>query len=284
MDNGTALKPGAEYVATCENGVFAVIADFDSQSYIYASNDTDTEIVLEKNTRMGSVELITSLSPGDFSHCNAKESCYSVEKEAAKRRPPVRRIHPAMRKRINDHVTKTVSNHGMHARMVDLLCKYHDVFSVDKYDIGMATILEHTIDMKEGENGPIFTKQFPIPLEHYDVIEKNLRQWLALGIVAPARSKFNSPIFCVPKKEGQGWRVVLDYRKINSASKLDNYSIRCIDEYLLEIGKAGSTIFSSLDLTSGFWQMPLHPSSREYIQHSLSLDTANSSGLVVQWA
>jgi transposase InsO family protein len=267
LDNGSALKPGTEYVASCENGAFAVLAGFDGLSYIYASNDTDTEIVLEKNTRMGSVEVISSDTPGRFT-MRFTDACQTQKRKGVMSGVdyvgPIRRVSPAMKQRINIHVTKTVSDHGMHARMVELLCKYHDVFSVDKYDIGKSTLLQHTIDMKEGESGPIFTKQFPIPLEHYDVIEKNLRQWLQLGIVAPARSKFNSPIFCVPKKEGQGWRVVLDYRKINSSSKLDNYSIRCIDEYLLEIGKAGSTIFSSLDLTSGFWQMPLHPDSREY--------------------
>ena len=34
-----------------------------------------------------------------------------------------------------------------------------------------------------------------------------------------------------------------------------------IHECIGDIGKAESTIFSTIDLTSGFWQMPLHPES-----------------------
>jgi hypothetical protein len=56
----------------------------------------------------------------------------------------------------------------------------------------------------------------------------------------------------------------LDYRKLNSKSLPDRYSIRTIEECITEVGHADSKIFSCLDLTSGFWQMPLKESSRHY--------------------
>jgi hypothetical protein len=37
-----------------------------------------------------------------------------------------------------------------------------------------------------------------------------------------------------------------------------------LQECISEIGRAGSTIFKTLDLTSGFWQMALDPKSRPY--------------------
>jgi Reverse transcriptase (RNA-dependent DNA polymerase) len=37
-----------------------------------------------------------------------------------------------------------------------------------------------------------------------------------------------------------------------------------VQECISEIGRAGSTIFTTLDLTSGFWQMALHPKSQPY--------------------
>jgi hypothetical protein len=44
----------------------------------------------------------------------------------------------------------------------------------------------------------------------------------------------------------------------------DKYSMRDITECIAEIGRAQSSIFSTLDLTSGFWQLPLDEKSRQY--------------------
>ena len=68
----------------------------------------------------------------------------------------------------------------------------------------------------------------------------------------------------MPKKEGHGFRVVLDYRKLNLKTVPDFYSIRTIEQCIEEIGREGSAIFSCIDLRSGFWQMKLEESARPY--------------------
>ena len=82
--------------------------------------------------------------------------------------------------------------------------------------------------------------------------------------IGKSSSPFNAPIFCVPKKEGHGLRVVLDYRRLNSATLPDKYSMRTVDDCLAEIGRHRSGIFSTIDLTSGFWQMRLAKQARPY--------------------
>ncbi len=108
----------------------------------------------------------------------------------------------------------------------------------------------------------MYRKQFKIPEAHQQFIEQSLEEWLKLGVVKCANSLYNSPIFCVPKKQGQGLRVVQDFRELNNHSHIDKYSMKEITECIGDIGRANSTIFSTLDLTSGFWQMQLEEKSQ----------------------
>ena len=121
--------------------------------------------------------------------------------------------------------------------------------------------MEHSIKMTDEH--PAYTKQFRIPHEHRSVLIEHLNNWLKLGVVSPSRSHYNSPIFCVPKKDGS-LRPVLDFRAINNKSFIDKYSQREVQDCIDEIGRAQSTVFSSLDLTAGFWQLPLDEKSRKY--------------------
>jgi hypothetical protein len=70
-------------------------------------------------------------------------------------------------------------------------------------------------------------------------------------------------MFLVNKKDG-GFRMVQDFRALNNNSHLDKYSMKDVTECIGKIGRLHSTIFSTLDLTSGFWQMTLHPQSRAF--------------------
>jgi hypothetical protein len=76
------------------------------------------------------------------------------------------------------------------------------------------------------------------------------------------RSPYNSPIFCVPKKQCQGLRIVQDFRLLNQHSHIYKYSMKEINECIGNIGRANSSIFSTLDLMSGFWQMKLEGESQ----------------------
>jgi hypothetical protein len=130
---------------------------------------------------------------------------------------------------------------------------------MNKYDLGLAKDFSHRIHLKDKE--PIYRKQFKSPEAHNQFIEQTLDEWLKLRVVRKMHSSYNSPIFCVPKKQGQGLRIVQDFWQLNQHSHINKYSMKEINECIGDIGRANSSIFSTLDLTFGFWQMKLEEES-----------------------
>ena len=145
------------------------------------------------------------------------------------------------------------------SQYIDTLFKHQAAIS-NKYDLGLAQDFTHRIHLKD--NQPIFRKQFNLPEPHTQFIKQTLDEWLKLGVVRQSNSPYNSPIFCVPKKQGQGLRIVQDFRQLNQHSQIDKYSMKEINELIQDIGRANLSIFMTLDLTSGFWQMKLEPESQ----------------------
>jgi hypothetical protein len=142
-----------------------------------------------------------------------------------------------------------------------LLAKHWRIFSMNKNEIGFCSTFLHKLFMKTDE--PVYVKQFKIPEAHHQYLQDQVKEWLRLGIIQPSQSRYNSLVFLVEKKDGSK-RVVQDFRSLNANTYVDKYSMKDVQECISEIGRAGSTIFTTLDLTSGFWQMALDPKSRPY--------------------
>ncbi|GJQ86387.1 hypothetical protein Trydic_g8477, partial [Trypoxylus dichotomus] len=84
---------------------------------------------------------------------------------------------------------------------------------------------------------------------------------LKQNIITPSSSPWNSPVWIVPKKaDASGrkkWRIVIDYRKLNEISVGDSYPLPNIIDILDQLGH--SKYFTTIDLTSGFHQIPMDP-------------------------
>lgn len=97
-------------------------------------------------------------------------------------------------------LTQTKSFIKASPSMQQLFLKNHDIFSLGRHDIGKCDMASHKIYPKD--DAPVYNKQFRILEAHCKVLLEHLTNWPKLRIVSPSRSRYNSPIFCVLKKDG----------------------------------------------------------------------------------
>jgi hypothetical protein len=107
-----------------------------------------------------------------------------------------------------------------------------------------------------------------------EVVKKEVLKLLKAGVIYPvSNSEWVSPVQVVPKKGGMnvihneknelipqrmvtGWRMCIDYRKLNKANRKDHFPLPFIDEMLERL--ANHSFFCYLDGYSGYHQIPIH--------------------------
>ncbi|GKA45334.1 reverse transcriptase domain-containing protein [Tanacetum coccineum] len=113
----------------------------------------------------------------------------------------------------------------------------------------------------------------------HKVIKKEVVKLLDAGLIYPiSDSPWVSPVHCIPKKGGMtvvanedneliptrlvtGWRVCIDYRKINDATRKDHFPLPFMDQMLERL--AGNEYYCFLDGFSGYFQIPIDPQDQE---------------------
>ena len=93
-----------------------------------------------------------------------------------------------------------------------------------------------------------------IPAHYRMEVCQQLKTMLDEGFIQRSKSPWMAPAVFVPKKSGQ-FRICIDYRELNKHTTKDSYPLPLPDE--VQDRLAGSTVFSTLDLHSGYWQLPV---------------------------
>ena len=137
---------------------------------------------------------------------------------------------------------------------VVMLTNFTTLF-IDEYDkITGITVVQHHIKLKEGSK-PVVQKLRRLGVIQQDALLKEVRRLLQAGFIYPVEdSKWVSPVVVTPKKNGK-WRVCVDYKPLNAATKRDHFPLPFQDEILNEV--AGYECYMVCDGYSGYFQISI---------------------------
>ncbi|GJR80169.1 reverse transcriptase domain-containing protein [Tanacetum coccineum] len=131
----------------------------------------------------------------------------------------------------------------------------------------------------EDDYKPTVQSQRRVNPKIHEVIKKEVLKLLDAGMIYPiSDSPWVSPVHCVPKKGGitvvaneenelistrlvTGWRVCIDYRKLNEATRKDHFPLPFMDQMLERL--AGNEFYCFLDGFLGYFQIPIDPQDQE---------------------
>ena len=148
-----------------------------------------------------------------------------------------------------------------------LLREYHDIFSLEKHDTGHTKVAKHKIVLKDPDTPPFKERFCRIPPPQLDEVRAHLKMMLDAGVIRPSNSPWCNAVVLVRKKDGS-LRFCIDFRRLNSLTVKDSHPLPRICETLESLVDAAH--YTTIDMNSGFWQVPMDDKSKQYTTFTLS--------------
>ena len=125
---------------------------------------------------------------------------------------------------------------------------------------------KHKIVLKDPDTPPFKECFCRIPPPQLDEVREHLKLMLDAGVIRPSNSPWCNAVVLVRKKDGS-LRFCIDFRKLNSLTVKDSHPLPRICETLESL--AGAAHYSTFNMNSGFWQVPMDKESKQYTAFTL---------------
>ncbi|KAL0881598.1 hypothetical protein ABMA27_001426 [Loxostege sticticalis] len=142
-------------------------------------------------------------------------------------------------------------------RLYSLLQNYRDCFATKLDEIGSAVDFEMQIDLMDTK--PIVYRPYRLSHAERETVRETVDELLRLDIIQESKSDYASPILMVRKKSGEQ-RLCVDFRALNNKTVKDRFPLPLIDDQVSNL--SGNNYFTTLDLASGYYQIPMSKDSR----------------------
>lgn len=106
---------------------------------------------------------------------------------------------------------------------------------------------------------PIRLKPYPLPFASKEVVMREIKSMLDMGVIEESCSPYSCPIVLVKKPDGS-IRFCNDFRALNKITVFDAEPIPNPDELFCQLAK--DKFFTKIDLTKGYWQFFIKPEDR----------------------
>ena len=139
------------------------------------------------------------------------------------------------------------------------LMEYHDIFSLDKNEMGCTDAAEHIIELLDEEPFKERFRQIAPPL--LDEVQEHLQEMLDDGALRASQSAWCNTVVLIQKKDGD-LQFCIDFWRLNTRTKKDSYPLPRMQETMESLVRA--RFFSTMDLKVGFWQVKMSEKSQQY--------------------
>ncbi|CAF0921788.1 unnamed protein product [Rotaria sordida] len=205
------------------------------------------------------IGIATYNNPQSYSVANNENSIISNSFNSSSQKINTITIPPPL-----PTIQQTISNLLLHIveqiqhdSIQSLLFKFQSTFDTSKYTVAQ-TKLSHVIETYP--HTPPVSKCYPSNPTSIAEMRLIINKLLEAGLIRKSQSSYAAPALLVKKKD-QTWRLVIDYKKLNSVTIKDNYPLPNM-EVTLQTLDAGYRYFTKFDLKSGFWQFPIDEKDR----------------------
>ena len=184
--------------------MIVTLANGSKRVTVSVRNNNDAQVTIKKGTAFAQVDYANVIQKGPPKDRPTPPTRMSAEERQTK-----------VVEEMQSQGLKNVQSSAVRQKAEDLLREYHDVFSIEKGEIGRTDLVKHEIKLTD-EN-PFKDRPSHIPPNKVGEVRDMLQEMLDVGTITPSNSPWSNAIVLVWKKGGD-LRMCIDFCKLNELS------------------------------------------------------------------
>jgi hypothetical protein len=168
----------------------------------------------------------------------------------------VTELVPPEPKKVSCYQMAVDSSEADPLEIIKVVSEFPDVFPKDLPGMPPERKVEFAIELLLG-TVPIFKRAYRVSGPELVELKKQIDELSGKGYIRPSTSPWAAPVLFVEKKDGTR-RMCIDYRALNEVTIKNKYPLPRIEDLFDQL--RGASVFSKIDLRSGYHQLRIRPS------------------------